>query len=61
MCIRDSSYLDAKKYAKAREYYKLALETKDSISYARALNNYARSYFLEDKNKDVLHLSLIHI
>lgn len=53
-----NNYLDAKSYTKAREFYKLALETKDSISYARALNNYARSYFLEDKNKDVLHYLL---
>ena len=53
-----NNFLDSKNYSKAREYYQKALKTSDSTSYARALNNYARSYFLENKDSNVLHYLL---
>ena len=53
-----NNFLDSKNYSKAREYYQKALKTSDSTSYARALNNYARSYFLENKDSNVLHYIL---
>lgn len=49
-----NTLLDLKNYQKAREYYSKALKTKDSISYARTLNNIGRSYFLENKNANAL-------
>ena len=49
-----NTFLGLKNYQKARENYTKALQTKDSISYARTLNNIGRSYFLENKNANVL-------
>lgn len=49
-----NTLLDLKDYPKAREYYSKALKTKDSISYARTLNNIGRSYFYENKNTNAL-------
>lgn len=49
-----NTFLGLKNYQKARENYAKALKTKDSISYARTINNIGRSYFLENKNANVL-------
>ena len=49
-----NTFLGLKNYQKARENYTKALQTKDSISYARTLNNIGRSYFLENKNANIL-------
>lgn len=49
-----NTFLGLRNYQKAREYYARALRTKDSISYARTLNNIGRSYFLENKNTNAL-------
>lgn len=50
-----NNYLDLKNYKKAREYYTKALKTRDSISYARVLNNIGRSYFIENKKANILY------
>jgi len=42
------------KYTEAKKYLKIALLTKDSLIYAKALNNIARAKFLEDKNYNPL-------
>ncbi|MBD3904342.1 hypothetical protein NAL32_06250 [Chryseobacterium sp. Ch-15] len=42
------------KYKEAKEYLETALLTKDSLTYAKALNNLARAKFLEDKTYDAL-------
>lgn len=49
-----NTFLGLKNYQKARENYAKAFKTKDSISYARTINNIGRSYFVENKNSNVL-------
>lgn len=46
--------ISQKKFALAKKYLNLALASKDSIDYARALNNLARAKFLENKNYNPL-------
>ena len=43
--------ISQKNFTLAKKYLNLALASKDSISYARALNNLARAKFLENKNE----------
>lgn len=54
------NYESMGQYKKAEEFYSLALKTKDSISYARALNNYARCLFLENKGNQNLIKSYLN-
>lgn len=49
-----NNFLDQKNYQSAKTYYKKALKTQDSLSYARALNNWGRCLYLENKNTKVL-------
>jgi len=42
------------KYKEAKKYLEIALLTKDSLTYAKALNNLARAKFLEDKTYNAL-------
>ena len=49
-----NNFLDLKNYQKAKEYYLKALKTKDSVSYARALNNLGRCLFEENRRTNVL-------
>ena len=49
-----NSFLNLKNYKKAKETYKVALKTKDSISYARTLNNIGRCLLEENKTSHVL-------
>ena len=46
--------ISQKKFTQAKEYLSLALASKDSIDYARALNNLAKAKFLENKNYNPL-------
>lgn len=46
------TYLEQEKYTPAKLYFQKALKTTDSLDYARALNNYAKAQFLENKNFD---------
>ncbi|WP_370896718.1 tetratricopeptide repeat-containing sensor histidine kinase [Chryseobacterium gossypii] len=46
--------ISQKKFTLAKKYLNLALASKDSIDYARALNNLARAKFLENKNYNPL-------
>ena len=53
-----NNYLDLKDFGKAKEFYKKALKTEDSIAYARTLNNFGRCLFAENKNINVLNYFL---
>ena len=53
-----NNYLDLKDFGKAKEFYKKALKTEDSIAYARTLNNLGRCLFAENKNINVLNYFL---
>lgn len=49
-----NNFLTLKNYKKAKENYQEALKTKDSTTYARALNNIGRCLSEENKNVNVL-------
>lgn len=44
------TYLEQKKVTDAKTYFRIALQTTDSIDYARALNNLAKAKFLENQS-----------